>query len=33
LKPEWWGSPWCQEEKYEGKEKPMTRKEEKIIME
>jgi hypothetical protein len=25
LKPEWWGSPLAQEEKYQGRRKPMTR--------
>jgi hypothetical protein len=25
LKPEWWGSPLAQEQKYEGRKKPVTR--------
>jgi hypothetical protein len=25
LKPEWWGSPLAQEEKYQGERKPVTR--------
>jgi hypothetical protein len=25
LKPEWWGSPLAQEEKYQGRKKPVTR--------
>jgi hypothetical protein len=25
LKPEWWGSPLAQEQKYQGRKKPVTR--------